>query len=94
VLSPGNSPGITTSGNLTLTGGSTLLIEVDDDNAGAYPGAVAGVDYDQTQVTGTVTINSGATLNLQDLGSTQSLTGDVVVHTASITTAARAMTLC
>ncbi|RLS73839.1 MAG: hypothetical protein DWI00_10050, partial [Planctomycetota bacterium] len=79
VLSPGNSPGITTSGNLTLTGGSTLLIEVDDDNAGGYPGAVAGLDYDQTQVTGTVTINSGATLNLQDLGSTQSLTGDVYV---------------
>ncbi|MCX7400043.1 MAG: hypothetical protein NT138_20430 [Planctomycetales bacterium] len=79
VLSPGNSPGITTSGNLTLTGGSTLLIELDDDNSGGYLGAVAGVDYDQTQVTGTVTINSGAALNLQDLGSTQSLTGDVYV---------------
>ena len=79
VLSPGNSPGITTSGNLTLAANSTLLIELDDDNAGGYPGAVAGVDYDQTQVTGTVTINATATLNLQDLGSTQSLTGDVYV---------------
>ena len=41
VLSPGNSPGITTSGNLTLAANSTLLIELDDDNAGGYPGAVA-----------------------------------------------------
>jgi hypothetical protein len=79
VLSPGNSPGITTSGNLTLAANSTLLIELDDDNSSGHPGAVAGVDYDQTQVTGTVTINATATLNLQDLGSTQSLTGDVYV---------------
>jgi hypothetical protein len=62
-----------------LAANSTLLIELDDDNSSGHPGAVAGVDYDQTQVTGTVTINATATLNLQDLGSTQSLTGDVYV---------------
>ncbi|QDT97380.1 cadherin domain-containing protein [Gimesia aquarii] len=55
VLTPGSSPGIISTGDLTLSAGSTLDIEID--------GTTAGTDYDQIQVTGTVDL-TGATLNL------------------------------
>ncbi|MCH9792582.1 MAG: cadherin domain-containing protein, partial [Planctomycetes bacterium] len=54
-LVPGSSPGIISTGDLTLAAGSTLNIEID--------GTTAGTEYDQIQVTGTVDV-TGATLNL------------------------------
>ncbi len=53
-IAPGNSPGTISTGNLTLSSGSTASMEID--------GTVAGTGYDQIAVTGTVTIN-GATLS-------------------------------
>lgn len=53
-LAPGNSPGCLSTGNLTLSSGSTL-----DEDLG---GTTACSGYDQVKVTGTVTIPS-ATLN-------------------------------
>jgi hypothetical protein len=53
-LAPGNSPGCISTNNLTLATGSTL-----DEEVG---GTTKCSDYDQTSVTGTVTINN-ATLN-------------------------------
>jgi autotransporter-associated beta strand protein len=47
-LAPGNSPGILNSGNLTLEGGSTLAIELN--------GTALGTQYDQVNVTGTVSL--------------------------------------
>ncbi|QDT42993.1 Extracellular serine protease precursor [Gimesia alba] len=55
VLSPGSSPGILSTGNLTFAAGSTLNVEID--------GTIAGTEYDQIQVAGTVDL-TGATLNL------------------------------
>ncbi|QDV51131.1 LamG-like jellyroll fold domain-containing protein [Gimesia fumaroli] len=55
ILSPGSSPGILSTGDLTFIAGSTLNVEID--------GTVAGTEYDQIQVTGTVDL-TGATLNL------------------------------
>jgi|GEM_PF-2674968 len=82
-LSPGNSPGIIATGNLNLAGGSTLTVEIDDRNGNnplvTPPGAVAGTDYDQVQVTGSVTIGGTAKLNLLDLGSTAINARDVYV---------------
>jgi autotransporter-associated beta strand protein len=54
-ISPGNSPGIISTGNLTLASGSTATMEID--------GTAAGTGYDQINVSGTVTINN-ATLNV------------------------------
>lgn len=54
-IAPGNSPGILSTGNLTLASGSTATMEID--------GTDAGTGYDQINVTGTVTI-SDATLNV------------------------------
>lgn len=54
-ISPGFSPGIINSGNLSLIAGSTLNIEVN--------GTVAGTGYDQINVTGSVSLG-GATLNV------------------------------
>ena len=54
-ISPGNSPGTISTGNLTLSSGSTATMEID--------GTVAGTGYDQINVTGTVTISS-ATLTV------------------------------
>jgi hypothetical protein len=54
-LSPGFSPGIINSGNLSLTTGSNLNMELN--------GTTAGALYDQLNVTGTVSLG-GATLNL------------------------------
>ncbi|MCA9016085.1 MAG: cadherin domain-containing protein, partial [Planctomycetaceae bacterium] len=55
VLAPGSSPGFISTGDLTLDAGSTLDIEID--------GTIAGLEYDQIQVTGTVDL-TGSTLNL------------------------------
>lgn len=52
-LSPGNSPGIINTGNLSLTSGSNLNIEINGNAAGAL--------YDQVNVTGTVNLG-GANL--------------------------------
>ncbi|WP_339728232.1 LamG-like jellyroll fold domain-containing protein [uncultured Gimesia sp.] len=55
VLTPGSSPGILSTGDLTFTASSTLNVEIN--------GTTAGTDYDQIQVTGIVDL-SGTTLNL------------------------------
>lgn len=47
-LAPGNSPGILNTGNVDLQSGSNLNMEIN--------GTVAGTDYDQLNVTGTVTL--------------------------------------
>ncbi|MBX7053580.1 MAG: carboxypeptidase regulatory-like domain-containing protein [Pyrinomonadaceae bacterium] len=54
-ISPGNSPGIINSGNLTLGAGSTTNMELN--------GLSVGTQYDQLNVSGTVTINPTASLN-------------------------------
>jgi autotransporter-associated beta strand protein len=54
-LSPGTSPGIIDTGDLTLDSGSTLTIEMN--------GPTVGTQYDQVNVTGTVDLG-GATLNV------------------------------
>ncbi|QDT98818.1 golvesin C-terminal-like domain-containing protein [Gimesia aquarii] len=57
-LAPGNSPGqVTMNGNLTLDADDTLDIEIN--------GILAGTDFDQLVVNGTVDLG-GATLNLID----------------------------
>lgn len=55
VLNPGNSPGIVNTGSLSLGTGTTVNMELN--------GTVAGANYDQFNVTGTVNIASGVTLN-------------------------------
>lgn len=47
---PGNSPGILNTGDFNLAAGATLEIEI------GGLGANAGIDYDQVNVTGTVTL--------------------------------------
>ncbi len=60
-VAPGNSPGILNTGSVTFTAGSNFNVEIN--------GYVAGTDYDQLNVTGTVDLGS-ATLNLSgSLGS-------------------------
>ncbi|MEQ8587316.1 MAG: DUF4347 domain-containing protein [Thalassobaculaceae bacterium] len=54
-IAPGNSPGTVSTGNLTLSSGSTASMELN--------GTVAGTGHDQIAVTGTVTV-SGAMLNV------------------------------
>ena len=54
-LSPGDSPGITNTANVTLNSGATLTIEVN--------GPTVGTEYDQLNVTGTVALG-GATLDV------------------------------
>ncbi|WP_417731668.1 DUF4347 domain-containing protein [Rosistilla oblonga] len=81
-IAPGNSPGIIRVGDLTFTDGATFAVEIDDDNAddpavAASKGAVAGTDYDQVQVVGAVSIGANVTLDLQDIGSSESNIGDV-----------------
>ncbi|MCC9609172.1 Ig-like domain-containing protein [Blastopirellula sp. JC732] len=58
-INAGFSPGTIYSTDLTLTAGSKLTVEVNDVN-------VAGTDYDQYVVTGTVDLG-GATLDIVDL---------------------------
>ncbi|AWM39736.1 Extracellular serine protease precursor [Gemmata obscuriglobus] len=55
-LAPGNSPGALNTGDLAFqSSGSTYAVELN--------GSIAGTQYDQTNVTGTVTL-AGATLSL------------------------------
>ncbi|MCA8989109.1 MAG: hypothetical protein KDA78_15795, partial [Planctomycetaceae bacterium] len=60
ILGPGQSPGILTTGNLSLQTGATFDVEIN--------GRAAGTEYDQVSVAGTVNLDSdtlgGATLNL------------------------------
>jgi VCBS repeat-containing protein len=65
-LAPGNSPASISTGDLTMSSGTTLAIEL--------LGTTAGTDYDQVNVTGTVDI-TGATLDLT-LGYYPATTGD------------------
>lgn len=58
-LAPGNSPGILTTGNLSLASGSFLDMEI----GGVTPGNVAD-SHDQVVVTGTVNIAGTADLNI------------------------------
>ncbi|MFM9960443.1 MAG: beta-propeller fold lactonase family protein, partial [Planctomycetaceae bacterium] len=61
-VAPGTSPGILSTGNVTMTSGSTFAVEIaGDDGAGAADG------HDQLNVTGTVTLGS-ATLTLDTTG--------------------------
>jgi len=55
-LSPGNGPGKLNCGFLTFNSGSTYFVQLQGTNAGTA--------YDQLNVTGAITINSGVTLNL------------------------------
>jgi len=50
-LSPGTSPGILNTGSVTLNSGSNFRIDINGPNV--------GTQYDQLNVTGTVTLNSG-----------------------------------
>lgn len=68
ILAPGNSPGILSTGNLSLAG--SLAAEVG--KTGGVP--VAGTDYDQVNVTGTVNL-TGGDLALSILSGVQ--TGDL-----------------
>ena len=54
-LSPGNSPGLLNTGNLSLASGSTYVEQIG--------GTTPGMGYDTTNVTGTVDLG-GATLNV------------------------------
>ncbi len=54
-VSPGNSPGILNTGNLSFSSGSTYSVELN--------GTTVGTEYDQTKVTGTVAL-SNATLSV------------------------------
>ncbi|WP_420403915.1 DUF4347 domain-containing protein [Nisaea sp.] len=65
-LAPGNSPGTLSTGNLTLSSGSTGRFEIN--------GTTAGTEYDQIDVTGSVDV-TGATL-ATSVGFTSS-TGDL-----------------
>ncbi|HRJ71007.1 MAG TPA: autotransporter-associated beta strand repeat-containing protein [Terrimicrobiaceae bacterium] len=57
-LAPGNSPGILSTGNLTLSGsGAVMSMELGKAISGSQP--VAGTDYDQINVTGTVDLTGG-----------------------------------
>ncbi len=55
VVSPGYSPGIITTGNLSFGSGTTVNVELN--------GVVAGTNYDQFDVTGTVSIAANVSLN-------------------------------
>jgi autotransporter-associated beta strand protein len=68
-ISPGASPGRLRTGNLALGTGVTLDMQI--------AGSVAGVNYDQVQVTGSVNLN-GATLLLSLVDQTLNI-GDTVV---------------
>jgi autotransporter-associated beta strand protein len=64
-LNPGVAVGILSTGNYTQTGNLTIEI------VNPISPATAGTDYDQLSVTGTVTLNPGATLTLAFVGSGQ-----------------------
>ncbi len=56
-LAPGLSPGILNTGDVSLLAGSTLNIELNS------PYLIAGTDYDQLNVTGTVTLGGNLVLD-------------------------------
>lgn len=62
-LAPGNSPGIINTGNLNIDG--NLLVDIADDQA-----AGTSEGYDQTNVTGTVTLGATSTLTFDFTGLT------------------------
>jgi fibronectin-binding autotransporter adhesin len=69
-LSAGNSPGLLNIvGNLDLGAASTTLAELE--------GLVAGVSYDQTDVTGIATLTAGATFDIDFFGVFTAGLGDV-----------------
>ena len=57
-LAPGNSPGVMSTGDLSLAEGSSLAAEI------TGSGTLAGTDYDQVNVTGTVSLLGNLTLTL------------------------------
>ena len=57
-LAPGNSPGIISTGDLSLAEGSSLSAEI------TGSGTLAGTDYDQVNVTGTISLLGNLTLTL------------------------------
>ena len=59
-VAPGNSPGILNTGSIAFSSGSNFNVEIG--------GTTAGTDYDQLNVTGTVTLGN-ATLNLTQINS-------------------------
>lgn len=65
LLSPGNSPGILSTGDLSFTGTGSLLAEM---NRGLGLSLVPGSDYDQVNVTGTIDLSAGPALALAALG--------------------------
>lgn len=71
-LTPGNSAGKLSTGNLTLASGSSATFEVG--------GTIAGTDYDQIDVSGTVNI-TGSTLSISVLGT--STTGNTYMLIAN-----------
>ncbi len=72
-LAPGNSPGVISTSDLNLAAGSASDFEIQDTNSA---GATAGTDYDQVNVTGTVTIDPSATLTVDTTGSTDITAGE------------------
>ena len=70
-LSPGNSPGLLSTGNLTLNGNYNVEL-----NGGASP--TVGSDYDQTNVTGTINL-SGSTLVVSGTRTTNNDNSVIVV---------------
>ena len=58
-LSPGNSPGIINTGNFTLAIGANLSMEINGTSA-----PVAGSNYDQANVNGSVSLGGNLTLTL------------------------------
>ena len=74
VLSPGNSPGLLAAAALGLQFGSTMFMEVIGSGAGA---GVAGINYDQIQITTSGGLTYGGSLNLDFGNSTKFLNGTV-----------------
>ncbi|MCL4207254.1 MAG: autotransporter-associated beta strand repeat-containing protein [Pirellulaceae bacterium] len=70
-VAPGNSPGVLNTGNAEFAAGSTFEVEIN----GPAPGAGG---HDQLNVTGTVTIASGALLNVS-LGYTPAVGDEIVI---------------
>lgn len=63
ILSPGPQAGVIATGDLAFSAQTTTRLEL-------YGDGVAGTDFDQLAVTGSVTIDSGARVDLQLLGKT------------------------
>jgi hypothetical protein len=64
-LAPGNSPGVMSTGDLSLAEGSSLAAEI------TGSGTLAGTDYDQVNVTGTISLLGNLTLSLASYTPTQ-----------------------